>query len=697
METEEINKTNTRKDQCKSIIIGIKPSKMLPRGFKNKSIQKMAQELSKKFIDKASVFAEKMDGGEFIILVFDLDRGSEIRYKRLETKDLQVSDKNFYNRDGNRSIWDSSAEKLEITPSEFSVEAMKENVFYFTNSSFSNNEINENTQKDDNPIEILFGLDRQFYTIELPLYLFVKKREIENVLLYISKKYYCYAKLIISFSIQIVFNTNLENSQFVREEIIQLIESFIGKNFQCYEGYLILSECIKTKIGVYFISKINCNKVILCSDNFKDIKEYFKDTILKENAVFDSVKFSYALFYNRIEIENILCGNECYLTYEITMEDKINVTFIGFCSFKIKKCVKDIRLLLQQILKLSYWHFLYKNGSICAFTLENLSNNIKSFLTIGMYDEIKQMLENDTNKYCVEMEIDSELEDFICGKKNGKINKICKDFDCEVQVENKIENREKLIVVQMTGPGQKLYETLVMLENEYPAEISFFLHEKHHRRIIGFGGKNIQRIMKKYGVYIKFMGEEEKNFNGLNGNVIVKTPKRNFENLEKMKEEVLTLAEEPYLKSNKEKTLLSLFLYYSNFYANSMIFYNNVLTQIDKGMIPRIYLIKDSDITMLENDPENKIIKFDDSNYIFCLSFKQYNYKIVSSENWYETKLDSSKILENIFSKDKIALKSTDEKEENKKIEINKKHPEINNQLDDNTIGNRRGDQRHMK
>lgn len=43
-----------------------------------------------------------------------------------------------------------------------------------------------------------------------------------------------------------------------------------------------------------------------------------------------------------------------------------------------------------------------------------------------------------------------------------------------------------------------------MLQEELPAEISFHVPEAYHKRIIGVGGKNIQRIMKKYGVYVKF-------------------------------------------------------------------------------------------------------------------------------------------------------------------------------------------------
>jgi hypothetical protein len=75
----------------------------------------------------------------------------------------------------------------------------------------------------------------------------------------------------------------------------------------------------------------------------------------------------------------------------------------------------------------------------------------------------------------------------------------------------------------------------------------------HHKRIIGHGGKNIQKIMKKYGVYVKFLnadethqryGREEGKPVSLMHNVIVRTPSKNSENLNLLRETVLELTEE---------------------------------------------------------------------------------------------------------------------------------------------------------
>jgi transcription antitermination factor NusA-like protein len=75
--------------------------------------------------------------------------------------------------------------------------------------------------------------------------------------------------------------------------------------------------------------------------------------------------------------------------------------------------------------------------------------------------------------------------------------------------------------------------------------MSFFIPETCHKRIIGVGGKNIQRIMKKFGVYVKFSNAEEFAMLGgyfeNNDNVIARTPAKNSENLQLLKEAVLEL------------------------------------------------------------------------------------------------------------------------------------------------------------
>lgn len=82
-----------------------------------------------------------------------------------------------------------------------------------------------------------------------------------------------------------------------------------------------------------------------------------------------------------------------------------------------------------------------------------------------------------------------------------------------------------------------------------PASISFHVPDQYHKRIIGIGGQHIQRIMKKYSVFVKFsnamdrggMGKEDDDIKV--DNVICRTPARNAQSLDLVKQEIMDMVE----------------------------------------------------------------------------------------------------------------------------------------------------------
>ncbi len=100
-------------------------------------------------------------------------------------------------------------------------------------------------------------------------------------------------------------------------------------------------------------------------------------------------------------------------------------------------------------------------------------------------------------------------------------------------------------LMDIAGNDLGALQGLSMLQEELPAEVSFHVPESYHKRIIGVGGKNIQRIMKLYGVYVKFSNAEE--FAALGGyldnddNVVARTPAKNAINLESLKQSVMEM------------------------------------------------------------------------------------------------------------------------------------------------------------
>lgn len=90
---------------------------------------------------------------------------------------------------------------------------------------------------------------------------------------------------------------------------------------------------------------------------------------------------------------------------------------------------------------------------------------------------------------------------------------------------------------------------LDLVEQEMPASISFHVPDQYHKRIIGIGGQHIQRIMKKYSVFVKFSNAMDRGGLGKDeddvkvDNVICRTPARNAQSLDLVKQEIMDMVE----------------------------------------------------------------------------------------------------------------------------------------------------------
>lgn len=141
-----------------------------------------------------------------------------------------------------------------------------------------------------------------------------------------------------------------------------------------------------------------------------------------------------------------------------------------------------------------------------------------------------------------QIEMANEHREFISGKKNGKINKIMKMCGVKIKFES---FNDYNFLLDISGNNVGSLQGLGMLLEEVPAEISFHLPEAYHKRIIGVGGRNVQRIMKTYGVYVKFANCEE--YAAIGGyqenedNVVARTPAKNHFNLEVMRQAIVDM------------------------------------------------------------------------------------------------------------------------------------------------------------
>ena len=140
-------------------------------------------------------------------------------------------------------------------------------------------------------------------------------------------------------------------------------------------------------------------------------------------------------------------------------------------------------------------------------------------------------------------ELANELQEFVAGKKSGKLNKIMKSSNSTIKF---IDFTDYNFTVDIEADAlaniRKAYEELA---EEFPAELYWYVPEEYHKRIIGVQGKTIQRIMKHYSVYVKFFNALE--FAAAGGdahtedNVLARTPAKNAQALEDCKKAVLEM------------------------------------------------------------------------------------------------------------------------------------------------------------
>ncbi|OTA00452.1 hypothetical protein A9Z42_0001330 [Trichoderma parareesei] len=195
-------------------------------------------------------------------------------------------------------------------------------------------------------------------------------------------------------------------------------------------------------------------------------------------------------------------------------------------------------------------------ADICANSDAEVSFDKASFSVTGSDDSVKSALATISQlKFAtlsqyqirVKIELANEHKEFVSGKKNGKINKIMGQSNVQIIFDGFNEYNFNIDVMAASYDSMK--QGLTLVEQEMPASISFHVPDQYHKRIIGIGGQHIQRIMKKHSVFVKFsnamdrggMGREDDDIKV--DNVICRTPARNAQNLDAVKNEILEMVD----------------------------------------------------------------------------------------------------------------------------------------------------------
>ncbi|KAF9456146.1 cytoplasmic protein [Collybia nuda] len=196
----------------------------------------------------------------------------------------------------------------------------------------------------------------------------------------------------------------------------------------------------------------------------------------------------------------------------------------------------SVTALLKQISLTTGAEVVFKN---MCFEMHGLEHEVRA--AVGMVMEL-DIIRTFHHEIRFQIELSNEHREFISGKKNGKINKIMQTTNVKIKFETFNDHN---FLIDIAGPDNSVLQGLSLLQEELPAEISFHVPEAYHKRIIGVGGRSIQRIMKKFGVYVKFSNAEEfaalGGYNDNDDNVVARTPAKNVINLDNLKQSVMEL------------------------------------------------------------------------------------------------------------------------------------------------------------
>ncbi|KAJ1517802.1 hypothetical protein HMI54_003986 [Coelomomyces lativittatus] len=193
-----------------------------------------------------------------------------------------------------------------------------------------------------------------------------------------------------------------------------------------------------------------------------------------------------------------------------------------------------------------------ENGSELVFNCDTISvygtyNSL--LLTCNAISELPHL-----SSFNFELQIESELEaehkEFFVGKKSGKVKNITWNTSTDITLAPGISSN---ILVSLYANNLKDgLHAFELIRDEYPAEISFYVPEESHKRVIGIKGANIQRLTSIHKAFVRFSNAEEHKRTGgyfeNEDNVIARTPVKLSHFLLSLKKEIfhpLTYAVDP--------------------------------------------------------------------------------------------------------------------------------------------------------
>lgn len=230
-------------------------------------------------------------------------------------------------------------------------------------------------------------------------------------------------------------------------------------------------------------------------------------------------------------------------------------------------------------------------------------------------DQIIALHPNNITQFKIIFQIHYDFENFISGKKNGKLTRIMdQQPNCIIRLLNDKDGSEDSIMnleILSDSPND-LVKTLSLVIDELPVEESFYIGEVFHRPIIGSGGSIIQTIMRKYNVFIQFSNSFNLPQLGWSliryPNVIIRCPNKNYKNIKSAKNEIIQLVNK-FMEIQQFDTLNLTMAMYQYIIINKK---HSLIPQIEKNFNVSINFPQSKD--MVDHNKDPFILKIGSSN-----------------------------------------------------------------------------------
>ncbi|KAL4780357.1 hypothetical protein BJX76DRAFT_351033 [Aspergillus varians] len=311
------------------------------------------------------------------------------------------------------------------------------------------------------------------------------------------------------------------------------------------------------------------------------VKVYVKDVMVNSNKI-DNI-----LLDRLDKVRKVMEMNGSYVLFPQLGSQRGLVRIQGTDVLHVERTVREIMALAGQFYSASWWilvpdptpgavrspsHAEVRTmlSDICTNSGAEVSFDNLNFTINGSDDAAKAAMmvinqipfvQRSQYQMRVKIELANEHKEFVSGKKNGKINKIMGQSNVQIIFDG--FNEYNFYIDVCGNQFESTKSGLDLVEQEMPASISFHVPDQYHKRIIGIGGQHIQRIMKKYSVFVKFSNAMDRGGMGKDDddikvdNVICRTPARNAQSLDLVKQEIMDMVEKVDAEYVSERVVIN--------------------------------------------------------------------------------------------------------------------------------------------